>query len=450
MKRKSKFLCLLIAVCVSLSLAVLPNAVRADASAFESEHWIESSASALTEKRNAGDVFVSIYYSEICFSSGPWRLFVEEWMNEYGIDVYGVDTDEDEIPIWVWAGLSGRSVTLPVICVTDGTSYACFSGKDSTRAIQERVRESLQIENYREIGFHTLDEQLFQAYARNGETVRNAFLSDRSGITEEIVALSDEITAGKMTNEAKLRAVYDWVTENLYYDHEMASGMRRYRVSAEYTIENRSSVCTGFADLTDALCDAAGIPCRVVTGYALGLGAESELRTVWGIYKDWLENGDSDAFGAEMALYANHAWNEAYLNGRWLILDTTWGCTNDYYASQEQYLKGQPEPEYYDPVREDFFATHLFWEAYPEMVPVLTMTGLLPEKNAEEITAESEFCFAALYDENGRFLSFSESELFGRQAFAVLPPDDEATSGKFFFLRADGSPVWSMAGEMDD
>ena len=54
------------------------------------------------------------------------------------------------------------------------------------------------------------------------------------------------------------------------------------------------------------------MPCTVVTGYALGVdGDETE----------WTESSihTNDA---------NHAWNEVNVDGRWVIIDTTWDSHN--------------------------------------------------------------------------------------------------------------------------
>ena len=33
---------------------------------------------------------------------------------------------------------------------------------------------------------------------------------------------------------------------------------------------------------------------------------------------------------------ANHAWNEAYVNGKWIIIDATWGCRNGYESELDE------------------------------------------------------------------------------------------------------------------
>ena len=71
--------------------------------------------------------------------------------------------------------------------------------------------------------------------------------------------------------------------------------------------------CLGYANLYAALCRASSIPCNVVTGYALGVSGSSG--------SSWDDAGIN-------ATDANHAWNEVYVDNRWVIVDTTWDSKN--------------------------------------------------------------------------------------------------------------------------
>lgn len=86
-------------------------------------------------------------------------------------------------------------------------------------------------------------------------------------------------------------------------------------------LHNKRGVCEGYANLFAALVRAQNIPCRVQVGYALGNG----IKPVWS--EDNLN-----------AAKSNHAWNEAYVDGRWMIIDTTWDSTNS--IENGQWMKG--------------------------------------------------------------------------------------------------------------
>ncbi|MCB2339560.1 transglutaminase domain-containing protein [Clostridium estertheticum] len=54
----------------------------------------------------------------------------------------------------------------------------------------------------------------------------------------------------------------------------------------------------------------AGIPCRVVIGYAIGVN-----------YQSWETVNHANS---------NHTWNEALVDGRWVIMGSTWDSINKY------------------------------------------------------------------------------------------------------------------------
>ncbi|MBU3101776.1 transglutaminase domain-containing protein [Clostridium sp. DSM 17811] len=79
-----------------------------------------------------------------------------------------------------------------------------------------------------------------------------------------------------------------------------------------------------------------GIPCRVVTGYAIWVDPQS-LETV--------DHTNS-----------NHAWNEAFVDARWVIIDTTWDSTNRY--KNGIFMKGDIRHIYVDPTLKVFSLDH--------------------------------------------------------------------------------------------
>lgn len=128
--------------------------------------------------------------------------------------------------------------------------------------------------------------------------------------SEDIKKLSEQITGGCQTDYDKLIAIHDWICEYIYYDEDSLSGGNYPEYNPIEVINKRRGVCKGFAYLYATLARSAGIPCSIVSGYALGIdGVDS-----------WAK--------AESEKTPNHAWNEAYADGRWIIIDTTWDCGN--------------------------------------------------------------------------------------------------------------------------
>ncbi|WP_123039422.1 transglutaminase domain-containing protein [Cohnella candidum] len=130
-------------------------------------------------------------------------------------------------------------------------------------------------------------------------------------VPDDIVRAAKEITKDKTGDEAKARALYEWVGSRIAYDHDKVTA---YEVRGEWreqnpeqTFETRKGVCIDYARLYAAMARAVDLDVRVVTGQGYdGRGG----------------------FGA-------HAWNEVYLSetGKWVPLDPTWANSGNWFNS---------------------------------------------------------------------------------------------------------------------
>ena len=283
------------------------------------------------------------------------------------------------------------------------------------RSIQKRLQEYLGIYDASEISFHKLNYETYHAYSVRTATATAQYCTPVSEIPMALQTEANNIVNGAATDREKVKAIYDWVTTNIYYNYGMLDGTEPRRTSALETYYNRNSVCAGYANLTAALCNAVGIPCRVVTGFATGVDTESTVSDVWALYESFLNDDNLSAFEAGMASYENHAWNEAYVDGRWIILDTTWGSNNDYYPDARGRIHGAPTDAYFDPDLEWFSETHLFWTDYSSDFIVtatggqVLVTGVLEEADQ---AAAAHFLMVC-YDADGKMLECVTLNLSG-------------------------------------
>ena len=136
--------------------------------------------------------------------------------------------------------------------------------------------------------------------------------SDIQSDNQEIIDLANSITAGIANDYHKAVAIHDWVCNNIYYDWDsyLSKNYTGMDTSALGTLHSKRSVCDGYSNLTAALLRAAGVPAKKISGFALGVSSDY-----------WPENYDPNKD-------TNHAWNEFWANGRWVILDTTWDSDN--------------------------------------------------------------------------------------------------------------------------
>lgn len=152
----------------------------------------------------------------------------------------------------------------------------------------------------------------------------------------KIMNLAASLCVNADTEYERLLVIHDWVCNNISYDRDKLNLSSTVPYSAVRVLENRSAVCLGFATLTAALCRSVGIPCNVVSGYALGIDEDTE----WSA-----ETINTDE--------QNHAWNEAYVDGRWVIMDVTWDCMNK--IEDGKHTTGEPTHLYFD-ANIDFFS----------------------------------------------------------------------------------------------
>ena len=109
----------------------------------------------------------------------------------------------------------------------------------------------------------------------------------------EIVKLAGTITENCYNDFEKTSAIHDWVARNIKYNVAETKG-KIIEYSAVDTLNAKSSICNGYANLTAALNRAVGIKTKVVTG-------------------NLIDNGVSGL----------HNWNETYVNNQWIPQDTT-------------------------------------------------------------------------------------------------------------------------------
>lgn len=146
------------------------------------------------------------------------------------------------------------------------------------------------------------------------------FVSDyeKLGMTKEQFAEIEAETletiesSGAVTDYDKLKAICQWVCDNIKYDYDLVSGSQ----DAYNVFSKRLGICQGYSNVTKAMCAAVGIPCVMV-------------------------NGDSSAGG--------HAWSMAYADNRWIFLDNTWG--DSWFDADIERFANDHRPYYCDDIK---------------------------------------------------------------------------------------------------
>ena len=111
--------------------------------------------------------------------------------------------------------------------------------------------------------------------------------------------ITSRIITDSMTDIQKVKAIHDWLVNNVEYD---TKGYNSGNISAEsYTAEglfkNRVAVCDGYSKAFLAMAECAGLDSVRITGIA---------------YNSSSSTGES------------HSWNQVKVNGKWYNIDVTW------------------------------------------------------------------------------------------------------------------------------
>lgn len=136
-------------------------------------------------------------------------------------------------------------------------------------------------------------------------------------VLEKVKNLSDEICQGASDDYEKILRICRWVSDNLYYDHDARDiSVTAETVCLEHVLETRHTVCGGYANMFNALCQAQGLSTMNVRGATATDGITFDELTNAGI---------------------NHEWSAVRLDDRIVIVDAGWNSLNDYENGEEIY-----------------------------------------------------------------------------------------------------------------
>ncbi len=206
-----------------------------------------------------------------------------------------------------------------------GSVQICWSGSVRVYAEKGQIRfvecTDVEQENTKAVE-KTLDQPLNQV----AEYIAvNADKEKLKEVMAKITEISNKICDGISSDYDKLRAISRWVSENIYYDFKaFDDGVPAETLTLEYMLNNSSSVCGGYSNMTSALAAVQGIKVCNVHGSAVN---------------------NSMTFDERQAEY--HEWNYAVIDGRVIWVDSGWN-SYCYRYSNGKYESGKAGVKYFD------------------------------------------------------------------------------------------------------
>lgn len=179
-----------------------------------------------------------------------------------------------------------------------------------------------------------------------------------SNITS-IEELSKRIDYDFKTDIEKTRAIFTWISKNIYYNHKNPNEItalktfivlseddlkRKIKIDNEKTLREtfnlRTGVCKGYALLFHEICTLLNIKNELIYGYVRG-----SLNEV-----------------GYVPTNKNHVWNAVKINNKWMFIDTTWA--SGYYNNGD--WQQIVDIKYFNISKEELRLTHFpvapFWQ----------------------------------------------------------------------------------------
>lgn len=216
-----------------------------------------------------------------------------------------------------------------------------------------------------------------------------------------IKSVADRICEGAKDNYEKIKKIYEYTASNFYYDiiafREKALQYADPYQSI-YNFENKLSsanaqrglvhiTCQGYSAIFISLARSQGIPSRLIFGHHLSIPSN---------------NWTTEEYKMHLT---DHWWAEAYVGGRWVMVDCTTGTTNQYNKSTLSVREhGLTNYALFDPSYDLMAMGHVYKNVYPDFRKVRYLT------NPQDIATLRNFYNM---NGNGRLLknSYSEYEL---------------------------------------
>ncbi|MGK7943791.1 MAG: transglutaminase domain-containing protein [Microcystaceae cyanobacterium] len=144
--------------------------------------------------------------------------------------------------------------------------------------------------------------------------------------------LAQKLNAYAKTDLEKARLIYAWIGHHIAYNWAGFISNNYGDVSPKGVLMSRQGVCSGYANLYRELAQNMGLEAVVIEGYSKGY-----------------------SYAVGNSTDVNHAWNGVKINGKWYLLDSTWGAG---YIGNNQFMR-QFNPYYFATPPSQFIYDHL-------------------------------------------------------------------------------------------
>lgn len=153
-----------------------------------------------------------------------------------------------------------------------------------------RIMQNTTGNSYKELSKANVTLDLVNSNSVFLESIQDIEFNDAS----LAVIKAKSLTKGLTTDEAKVEAIYNYVTQNYKYDYDKAKTVSSgYFPNVDAIYASKLGICYDYASLVAAMLRSVDVPTKLVKGYS------TPTKDVY------------------------HAWNEVFVGGEWKVIDTT-------------------------------------------------------------------------------------------------------------------------------
>ncbi len=175
------------------------------------------------------------------------------------------------------------------------------------KSINKQPLISLQSDNFPSSEYQPIQLGSTQKIAQQNFSEIDRFARELNYSGSSIPELANLLAKNATTDTEKARIIYAWITQHVTYDvaafMDAVDNDNYPDVDAEKVLRDRTTICSGYSNLYQALAEAMNLKSVIVVGYGKGATPKDEK------FQD-----------------VNHAWNAIKLEDGWYLLDATWGA----------------------------------------------------------------------------------------------------------------------------
>lgn len=213
-------------------------------------------------------------------------------------NTYSIDESETSKGVFSISYNIQNGIKVKVMVQKDGTTlHYNLAGRGTERfplqlgngAYTVAILENVTGNQYRIVSRDTLNVNMYNTL--------NVFMQSTQIVKwaedDEAIGKARELTAGLQGDEEKVKAIYEYILSNYKYDYDKIDKLTYdYLPDINKTLKSKKGICYDFSALFASMLRSVGIPAKLVKGY-----------------------------GEKIQGY--HAWNEVYINNKWVTIDTS-------------------------------------------------------------------------------------------------------------------------------